>query len=1088
MHLGLLSDLPDIVAKGVSPAIAVPIALGLLLAIGVVFAVATYRSSDGLKSWQLDLLMATGVALSIASGWTTWDGMKNFTHEPVLALLITFGIQSVLLVTSWLIGESFANRPRMSVPGEVTGEKAEQGFWWLATSFVGIVAGFIALVIVVDDWYAIGLLDGLLGGFRETVLKISVGALAVSLIFGLCLTSGGNLFHSGIGLLRVAAQNASLWVMLFACMGASVFFSFDSLFSTIFPQGERARASDIRTQGKIAELVNDVKARANERRYDRLAQFAHSPQWVAYSKHLDSMIARAERLPTVLETRASEKFREAQSAIGALKVDLVSAQAKLDSLKLQGEGLRNEAAKIRASVEDLAKSQSDAREKIASLEQDISEKAVEAEKELQGLGAGAAAGRGPIYRGLVQARKKLEFELKLVNQRISQLEQQSTASRERLKKTDAAVAAINRRIAKQSVEVDLARKLLDRAQSTTSAAAGSSEAAPLSERMHRLEEVRGEVLQSPSAQAFDNIEQACSALAEEFASSPGSGAQDNQQRCRTENLRAEAAKVDEIAKGLTALEANCTAAGKLPEAGGTGELIAFARRCIQMSGLPSNDMEQLNGIVGQIALNRDDKAHRFVVTINAFNDGNRLAYLALAIALAIDGLVFASGIFYAQAARSPLSDIPGTDGRRQNELEHILESALRPNAPESAAAVLAAIRPHIATESNGASQGFTHEIDTANLNPSTQATIAKLVGVAAAIGAASRSKVDPNCYLLRGEVITYLSRHAYRSKGKQPQYEGVEALQQLLSRVLSDDVPAGAATVLKYMQPMPRRADFATLVTLSEIEDANDTEIVRNVLNAAAVLGYVDVKDGETASQKYLLHRDVFVVLADLAGAAKAASAEADLPAEALPTEGASDVVEAEPEETPKSSENVAENTELEPAAQLTQVQAPEAELEPAAQPAQEAANETEKASSKTRNIASEMQHVGPFEPPGPRQHTFAGQSSLVVAEREALGRTHGRPTAEKTVDKLEDASLGQHQDKTAREPIKRNPQRLEQGSKKKDANAESEASDFGMDLSEPAFPDRLFDALDDDPDFREDSAEEAGTKTRPRRTSVSSE
>ena len=33
---------------------------------------------------------------------------------------------------------------------------------------------------------------------------------------------------------------------------------------------------------------------------------------------------------------------------------------------------------------------------------------------------------------------------------------------------------------------------------------------------------------------------------------------------------------------------------------------------------------------------RDDKAHRFVVTWNAFQDGNRLAYLALAIALAID--------------------------------------------------------------------------------------------------------------------------------------------------------------------------------------------------------------------------------------------------------------------------------------------------------------------------------------------------------------------------------------------------------------------------------------------------------------------
>ncbi len=41
-----------------------------------------------------------------------------------------------------------------------------------------------------------------------------------------------------------------------------------------------------------------------------------------------------------------------------------------------------------------------------------------------------------------------------------------------------------------------------------------------------------------------------------------------------------------------------------------------------------------------IDLNRDDKAHNFVVSLNAFQDGNRLAYLALAIAIGIDSLIF----------------------------------------------------------------------------------------------------------------------------------------------------------------------------------------------------------------------------------------------------------------------------------------------------------------------------------------------------------------------------------------------------------------------------------------------------------------
>ena len=53
-------------------------------------------------------------------------------------------------------------------------------------------------------------------------------------------------------------------------------------------------------------------------------------------------------------------------------------------------------------------------------------------------------------------------------------------------------------------------------------------------------------------------------------------------------------------------------------------------------------------------MNRDDKAHRFVVTWNAFLDGNRLAYLALMLAIGVDALVFMSGLFGAQALRSPL--------------------------------------------------------------------------------------------------------------------------------------------------------------------------------------------------------------------------------------------------------------------------------------------------------------------------------------------------------------------------------------------------------------------------------------------------
>ena len=83
-------------------------------------------------------------------------------------------------------------------------------------------------------------------------------------------------------------------------------------------------------------------------------------------------------------------------------------------------------------------------------------------------------------------------------------------------------------------------------------------------------------------------------------------------------------------------------------------------------------------------MNRDDKAHRFVVTWNAFLDGNRLAYLALTLAIGVDALVFMSGLFGANALRSPLSDVPGPKLRSAHQLQSIIEAALLPNAFEKA--------------------------------------------------------------------------------------------------------------------------------------------------------------------------------------------------------------------------------------------------------------------------------------------------------------------------------------------------------------------------------------------------------------------
>ena len=123
--------------------------------------------------------------------------------------------------------------------------------------------------------------------------------------------------------------------------------------------------------------------------------------------------------------------------------------------------------------------------------------------------------------------------------------------------------------------------------------------------------------------------------------------------------------------------------------GGVDPLLQFGRKCLQDFGLPTKDSSEMGAKLSAIDLNRDDKAHNFVVTLNAFQDGNRLAYLALAIAIGIDSLIFMAGLFGANAVRSPLSDVPSLKARNSQQLNAMIETALLPDMFKKARLVVA---------------------------------------------------------------------------------------------------------------------------------------------------------------------------------------------------------------------------------------------------------------------------------------------------------------------------------------------------------------------------------------------------------------
>ena len=169
-----------------------------------------------------------------------------------------------------------------------------------------------------------------------------------------------------------------------------------------------------------------------------------------------------------------------------------------------------------------------------------------------------------------------------------------------------------------------------------------------------FERARAAFRQQPDTERLGALQLQCTQLVNAMASTPATKESVRAIDCDPKQAAEAAARVFALNAGVAAFQANCAGGDKLAKLTTTDALLAFGRKCLQDSGLISKDSADVGARLSGIDMNRDDKAHRFVVTWNAFLDGNRLAYLSLVLAIGVDALVFMSGLFGAQALRSPL--------------------------------------------------------------------------------------------------------------------------------------------------------------------------------------------------------------------------------------------------------------------------------------------------------------------------------------------------------------------------------------------------------------------------------------------------
>src|SRR5262245_6200042 len=174
------------------------------------------------NNWQLALLGSTAIALSLASGYTTFDGLRNFTSAPLLSVLIAFGIQGVMLIVAWLIGESFATGMNQQIPGR-RGRTVREAAIGMG---LGVVLVGLAFYWALTQYNAIGFsrASSLAGGFRadwsrfaDVALYFTMALVLVGII-GFNFRRGGDISQPYVQSVRLIAKNFVLWVMFLASM------------------------------------------------------------------------------------------------------------------------------------------------------------------------------------------------------------------------------------------------------------------------------------------------------------------------------------------------------------------------------------------------------------------------------------------------------------------------------------------------------------------------------------------------------------------------------------------------------------------------------------------------------------------------------------------------------------------------------------------------------------------------------------------------------------------------------------------------------------------------------------------------------
>lgn len=440
-----------------------------------------------------------------------------------------------------------------------------------------------------------------------------------------------------------------VYLMIYClCALVSIFFSFSSLFNSIFDETQRdlVNSSYMRKfyQESVLGLESELDQQINATHSAVLADPAFS-QW---RENVEAVISLRRSAPDVMNQRVETAQNDLENSLSTLSAEVASMKTKRQGVGNEQEQIDTDLTALdarlgsaQAEVTALRAEQLDLRVKISVLEAQM-------KAELEGVGN--TPGKGPKYKAFELQHDALVRDLIPIDTRINVAEQDPDLARRQ--KLIERRQAIQSEMAQMDVQIEAENARLANLLAQVALTAGVA----VVDGTQSIEQMQAAIRRaSASATSFEGsmneVSTTCAAMLEELKAEPQLSTVASSLTCDYGALQAKITNLIGLVNRRNGFAQQCQAAVIPVSTDGEAftALVNATEACITKAGTQGDALRtELSYLISA----RGPTAHPFVVAQNAlFVDRLPVSYMAGVIAIVIDLLIILVALM-AQMAQS----------------------------------------------------------------------------------------------------------------------------------------------------------------------------------------------------------------------------------------------------------------------------------------------------------------------------------------------------------------------------------------------------------------------------------------------------